>query len=85
VRAYLTYYGNEMRRSLSQIASPNGLYAPSCVCHTSNLNMEASPIVDGYTLSNALKAWYFEGTDVVVMESCPNGDTLPCNQDCKCH
>jgi len=77
--AFVSYFGSKMREALTQVVAPNGLYAPSCLCHTSDLNLETAPAVDGVTMGAGLKSWYFSGQDVRVEDDC--GD-MPCNPDC---
>ena len=64
---------------MPQVTAPNGLYAPSCLCHTSDLNLLLSPTVGGYTMAAGLSDWYFKGVSVNVVDDC---GTSPCNPGC---
>jgi len=86
--AYLRYFGQRQRSSLTQVGQHdnNGLFAPACLDHGSDFNLNNSKItIDGVALRDAMLDWLRTNGSAgaaanVHMEKCAEkGLGIPCS------
>lgn len=73
-------------------AKGDGLFAPSCFTHTSNMCMSGGPTAAGVRLRDVLPAWVArddtsaDGDTHMFIDACNDADRVdgPCNAHCEC-
>jgi len=84
VADYVGYFGERMRLSVTQIdGNRDGLFLPSCLEHTGNINTARGPSIGGMTYGKALSDWYNKRTPPgswTFIDKCPG--LSPCNPTC---
>lgn len=95
-RAFVKKFGETMTFGLrSNVQSKvgyekgDGLFAPSCFSHTSNICVQRGPIVKSKSLREVLPAWFEtvdtrNSTTFQLRDDCVDSDGSPCNRHCSC-
>ena len=82
---YLKYYGERMRKTLTQVKPPNGLWSPACLDHCATFS-NPNVTIEGIDGTAALRSWYDEkgfGSRHLWSDTCGKGVVgIPCNKGC---
>jgi hypothetical protein len=84
VDGYVQYYVGQMKHSLMQIAGKpaDALFAPGCLDHTEDIQVQSPVLVQGISYGSAFNAWWSgnnAGIPHIVMDECGH---VPCNPTC---
>ena len=87
IAEYLKYFGRRMRKSLSQIAAPNGLWNPACLDHCDTFYPSIMTVnISGVDATEAVGSWYRQngsGSKHIWQDTCGEGLVgMPCNKGC---